>query len=167
MQTLIAYKGSTKLKSALLKEIKKHEKTDAIIQGTYGEENGKWKGCAVACSWRSLAIVQKKKLVTQYNQHAVYETELGIPRIIACLEDRIFEGLEVKLANKFPAQLANAIKPGADLSLVWPKFAVWLLVDKKDGVLQYAKSERSITAIKRVAELYGKVIKGEVVNKDS
>jgi len=160
---LIAYKGDRKLKTALLKEIKKHEKADAILQGTYGRENGKWKGCAVACSLRSLAILNKEPLVTEYNQHADYETKLGIPRVIARLEDRIFEGLDVKEAKKFPAQFAAAIKPGADLSLVWPKFAVWLLVDKKDGVLQYAKSDKSIKAITRVAELYSKVIAGEQV----
>jgi hypothetical protein len=163
MKTLIAYKGDKKLRTALIKEIKKHEKADAITQGTYGEQNGQWKGCAVACSLRSLAIVNGEPLVTRYSAHARYETDLGISQIIARLEDGIFEGLAPQEAKKFPFKFASAIKEGANLKLVWPKFAVWLLIDKKDGVLQYAKSENSKKVILRVAELYQRIIDGKTV----
>ena len=45
MNTLIAYKNDTKLKTAFVKEIEKHRKADAIVQGTYGTgSNGDWKG---------------------------------------------------------------------------------------------------------------------------
>jgi len=39
---------------------------------------------------------------------------------------------------------------------IWSKFAVWLLVDPEDGVLQYAENEESRASIRRVAELYAK-----------
>lgn len=164
MKKLQAYHNDPELKKALVREIKKHEEADAIVQGHYGKENGTWKGCALACSLRSLAIVKGEKLVTQYDQHERYETDLGVPRILARLEDRIFEGLSVEDSKTFPRKFAEAIPVGADLSLVWPKFAVWLLGDEKDGVLQYAKTERQKKAIEKVVLLYQKVIDGETVS---
>lgn len=34
-------------KADMLAEVVKHRKADQIVQGTYGEENGKWRGCAL------------------------------------------------------------------------------------------------------------------------
>jgi hypothetical protein len=164
METLIAYNGDKKLKASLLKEITKHRKADQIIQGTYGEGKGdNWKGCAVACSVRSLAIAKGEKLGERYADHERYETDLGIPRILARLEDRIFEGLPKEDALDFPHAFASAIRPGADLSLVWPKFAVWLLADKTNGVIRHAKTAAQRKAINDVANLYKRVIKGKVI----
>src|SRR3990167_9910929 len=98
METLGAYKGDKKLKKALLKEITKHEKADQIEQKTYGENRGKeWHGCAVACSLRSYAIVNKEKLVTEYNQHEKYDEMFGQGgQAIGRIEDTLFEGMTAK-----------------------------------------------------------------------
>ena len=141
-----------KLKALMVAEIKNHQKQDQIIQGTYGQENGIWKGCAVGCSIHSLNLKLDKDYST--SDHSAYEKELGIPRIIACLEDRIFEGLSVEESKKWPLQFMQAVPVGVDLKLVWPEFAVWLLTDKKHGVIQYAKTGSQRSAIQKVADLY-------------
>lgn len=87
-------------------------------------------------------------------------------RLVARLEDGIFERLPNGTAAKFPKRFLAAIKPGADLSLVGAKFMVWLLIDPKDGVLQYARPDGA-KAIKRVAELYQRKIDGKRVQKQT
>ena len=98
MTTLSSYKNDAGLKKAFVSEIVKHRKADMILQGTYGRQNGSWKGCAVACSLRSCAILNKEDLQESYNTHKDYETKLGIPEWLARLEDGIFEGLPKKEA---------------------------------------------------------------------
>ena len=163
--TLIAYKGDKKLKVALLKEITKHEKMDAITQGTYGKQDGQWRGCAVACSLRSLAIVKKEPLVEKYAQHIRYETDLGISQTIARLEDRIFEGLTPKDAKTFPRKFAEAIQPGADLSLVPARFMKWVVEDTLNN-FDHAANPGAVKAVKTVVQLWQDVIDGKYKDKE-
>jgi hypothetical protein len=142
---LIAFHGDAAIKTKYVERVKAHQAADEITQGFYWE-NGK--GCAVGCT-------------IEGSQHARYETELGIPRIIARLEDRIFEGLTDEEAKKFPLKFLQAIKPGANLSMVWPKFVVWLLSDEKDGVTKFAKTERTRNSITAVTELYKRRLRGD------
>ena len=136
MKTLISYKGDKNLKEKFVKEIEKHRKADAIEQGTYGHQNGTWKGCAVACSLRSLAIIDGEDLVTAYNDHTLYETKLGIPEWIARLEDTLFEGLPVKDAKKWPEQFSKAIPVGINLEPIKWKFCAYLMKENIDRVLK-------------------------------
>ena len=145
---LRAYNNDPKVKAKYVKRVKMHHDADEIIQGTYWE-NGK--GCAVGCT-------------IEGNQHSRYETELGIPHMIARLEDRIFEGLSNKEAKEFPLKFLKAIKPGADLSMVVPKFFVWLLIDPEDGVIKFARTDGK-KAIQKVAELYLQKIAGKRVTE--
>src|SRR3990167_4422879 len=132
MNTLIAYKGDKKLKSRFVKEVKWHREQDMLVQGTYGEQNGTWKGCAVACSLRSLDKMEGAKFKTRYDQHARYETALGIPEWLARLEDTIFEGLPKEDAMKWPEQFAKAINVGANLEPVKWKFCAFILKENID-----------------------------------
>ncbi len=156
---MIAFHGDPKLKKMMVEEIKWHQKQDKIVQGSYAL-NGKF--CAVGCSIESL----NRKLGKTYNHsdHSVYEEALGIPRIIAKLEDRLFERLEKEDALKFPLQFIKAVPVGADLSMVWPKFALWLLVDKKVGVIKFAKKDQTKKSIQNVADLYQRKINGEKID---
>ena len=137
---MLAFHNDTKIKEKYLSRVISHYNADEIEKGFYWE-NGK--GCAVGCTIHG-------------SNHEDYETELGIPRILARLEDGIFENLPNGTAKKWPKEFLEAINVGADLSGIWPKFAVWLLTDKKYGVLQYAKTDKQKIAIKNVAELYTK-----------
>src|ERR1700737_2945176 len=141
---MLSFHSQQSIKDFYLARVRAHREADEIIHGTYWE-NGK--GCAVGCTVHS-------------DSHAAYETELGIPRILARLEDWIFESLSNGRAKDWPGQFLAAIEPGRDLSLVWPRFVVWLMTDAKWGVLQYAKREASKKAIQDVADAYQKVADG-------
>ena len=69
-----------------------------------------------------------------------HEEMTGVPTIICKLQDRIFEGLSSEDSKKFSEKFWRAVPVETDLSGVWDRFALWMLVDKKEGVLQYAKS---------------------------
>jgi hypothetical protein len=133
-----AYHNDPTIKEEYLARVMAHRLADEIIKGTYWQDG---KGCAVGCTIHS-------------NNHNAYETELGIPTVLARLEDGIFESLPNERAKIWPEEFLRAINVGADLSGVWPKFAIWLLTDEIYGVLQYAKTEAQKKAIQDVAEAY-------------
>ena len=138
-----AFHNQTKIKEKYLKRVEKHYKMDEIIQGTYWQ-NGK--GCAVGCTIQEDDVAKSNS-----GWHQRYEEALGIPRMIARLEDKIFEGLSNEEAKEFPLKFLKAVNVGADLSMVMPKFFVWLLGDKDDGVIKFAKgykkTEKAIRGI--------------------
>ena len=153
MKKLLAFHNKKSVKAKYLKRLEAHYKADEIIHGIYWE---KGKGCAVGCT------VEKDQ-----DAHEAMEKELGIPQTVAYLEDRIFENLENGESKKFPLKFLKAIPVGADLSLVTAKFMVWLLVDPKDGVIRFTKGYKDCSeAIKYVANLYKRRIKGEVVKDE-
>ncbi len=147
---LISYHGKPAIKRKYLARVRAHRKADDFLQGQ-GSYDGK--GCAVACTMHKY-------------DHALYETEIGVPIELARLEDSIFEGLSKADCKAWPVRFIAAIPVGKDLSLVWPKFAVWLLIDETDGVLQFAKGyDDCESAIKRVADLYQQKIDGQDVTR--
>ena len=123
-----AFHNDPLIKEKYLTRLTAHYKSDEIIKGTYWEDG---KGCAVGCTIHS-------------NYHKNYELELGIPKAIAHLQDRIFENLPNKLAKKFPLQFLSAIKVGADLKNVSKLFTIWVLTDSKYGVLQYVEDKKIV-----------------------
>jgi len=154
-----AYHGEPDLKAKFIELIEWHRTSDKLIQG-----HGYWlggRGCAVGCSIRSLNQIQG----TKHNpaDHGAYESLIGVPRILASLEDSIFEGLPPQEAQMWPTRFADAIQEGADLSLVWPKFAVWLLVDSEHGVIRFAKNDTQRAVIRHVADLYQQTVDGETI----
>ena len=144
---MIAFHGKQEIKDKYLDRIRKHRLADELIRGATGEGG---KGCAVWCT------------LNKYS-HVAYETELGIPQSIARLEDGIFESLPEMIAMEWPERFLAAIEPGADLSFVISHWFVWMLTDPQDGVLQYAKTERSREAIQKVSDLYARRAAGENV----
>jgi len=130
-------------KNDLISKLDAHAKADAFIQGIYWN-NGK--GCAVGCTLHDYDVDPE--------DHSQYEKLFGIPQIIARLEDRIFEGLSIKDAKKWPFRFTNSVPITTDLSGVWPKFAIAILVDPDHGVIRHAKTDEQRVAIQRVADLY-------------
>lgn len=94
----------------------KHAEDDELIKGKYWQ-NGK--GCAVGCTIHS-------------GDHAQYEIELGIPRWLALVEDRIFEGLPDEKAKEWPTKFLSAIHIGADLEKVKAPFLIFVLESMLD-----------------------------------
>lgn len=106
-----AFHGSDQLKDKYLARVMNHAKADQLVKGRYWEFG---KGCAVGCTVHS-------------SNHIDYETELGIPAELARIEDRLFERLPNDQAQQWPFRFLAAIRPGADLSKVGPRFALWAL----------------------------------------
>jgi len=127
LKKLRAYDNDAQLKKDMVSEVMRHQKADMIVKGTYGKENGVWKGCAVGCSIHSYNLKRGKEIAT--DNHNAFETELGIPESLARLEDYLFEKMPDDKALKFPAEFLKSIPVGADLSLVAPKFIAGTLRD--------------------------------------
>ena len=137
--SLVSYKGDPKLKKMFVAEIERHRKLDMIVQGTYGKENGTWKGCAVGCSVHSLNLKLNKKYDT--SDHTVYEKELGMPEWLARLEDTLFEGLPETESKKWPGQFAKAVPVGVNLEPVKWQFCAYLMKENIERVLTLDISE--------------------------
>ena len=110
---MLAFHNDATLKARKLDQVRAHEAADEIVKGQYWEHG---KGCAVGCTVHS-------------GDHRAYETEMGIPVMLARLEDRIFEGMSNEAAKRFPARFITAAPVGADLSLVGWQFLSWLVED--------------------------------------
>ena len=108
---MLAYHNDESIKTAILARLRAHREADEIVKGQYWK-NGK--GCAVGCALHS-------------GEHAEYETRFGIPRVLAHLEDRLFEKMSNAKAQEWPERFMGAIRVGSDLAMVWPRFALWLL----------------------------------------
>src|SRR5690349_7382454 len=117
-----AFNNDDGLKRFVLDQLAAHREADRLVKGTYWEDG---KGCAVGCTLEAVRLRCGKKI--EHGRHALYEPELGIPQALARLEDRIFENLPNEHSQRWPERFISAIAPGADLTLVWPRFALWLL----------------------------------------
>ena len=140
-----AFYSDPAIKQHYVDRIRGHMADDELVQNYGYWKNGR--GCAVGCSIHS-------------GNHADYENLLGIPEELARLEDGIFYGLPVDDARQWPLQFMESIAPGADLSMVWPKFTHWLLTDPQYGAICFA-DEMGKAAIHAVADLLSRWIAGE------
>ncbi len=142
-----AFLDDPKLKEERIAQVRRHREADQLIKGTYWEGG---KGCAVGCTVHS-------------GDHSAYETELGIPRVLARLEDRLFEGMPNEQAMMWPERFLSAIPVGADLSMVFPRWAHWMLTDFL-GAIPDAINDRNRSAVEGVSNLFFKIINGETVS---
>jgi hypothetical protein len=148
-KTMLAYHGDSKIKARYVRRMEGHRKADELVQGCTWESNGHQRGCAVGCCFHNY-------------DHSRGPIEIGVPEVLVRLEDYIFEGLPLAEAKKWPSRFLKAIPVGADLSVVWPQFAVWLLIDKKHGVILFAGGRDDVRkAIEQTAALWQRVVDGE------
>ena len=110
---MLAYHNDPAIKQMFVDRIAAHAAADEIVKGYYWEDG---KGCAIGCTYHS-------------SDHMAAEREAGIPLMLAQLEDRIFEGLPNSEAKAWPLRFAGAVQVGADLSMVGPRWLLWLLRD--------------------------------------
>jgi len=130
------------------------------MQGTYGEEiDGKWRGCAVGCSIRSLNLINGTDIHTK--DHYALANVLGITQQLHYLEDKIFEGLPKEKAMRWPLRFTEAIPEEANVSLVVSKFMVWLGEEMKELVNNFDVHRVWDTVI----SLYQRVIDGQEVTQ--
>ena len=146
---MIAYHNDPAIKLKLLADLQAHADADNIVKGQYWEDG---KGCAVGCTLQSMNSDND-----DYGQHVEYESLLGIPQMLARLEDTIFEGLPNAEAKQWPMRFAAAIAPGADLSRVGWKWLHWLLTDG----LPRVNDETVTAAIAQCADVLLPLTRGE------
>jgi hypothetical protein len=136
MPNLIAYHNDAAIKTAIMAQLARHREADELVKGQYWEDG---KGCAIGCTLYS-------------SNHLEYQVRFGIPVILARLEDRIFEGLPNGHSKAWPERFMGAIRPGSDLAMVWPRFALWLLTEELPQ--RTVKYPRCTAALADVATLY-------------
>lgn len=154
---MLAYHNDPAIKQKFVDRVTAHRKADQVVQGI-GWDGETHSGCCIGC------------MFDKYN-HSLAPTEIGYPEPLARLADAIHEGLPKSVClpddKRQPAwieRFTEAAKPGADLSLVWPRFAVWILTDEQHGVRRFTKGFSDCeAAIDRVGALWQRVIAGAAV----
>ncbi len=116
MTELHAYLNDPQLKADFIAQIADHERQDAIIKGTYGAMNGRFRGCAIGCALHSLNVLQGKSPTDRVDEHCRYEKELGLPIWLAYLEDHLFETLSLEESKVWPREFAEAVPVGVAIS---------------------------------------------------
>ncbi len=147
---MLAYKGKAKLKKRVLAKIAAQREAGRIAKGPSVSTGRSTTWGAVGCL-----------LEDPDGGHKRYESELGIPGQLAHLEDTIFESLPDELAQAWPERFMGAIGVGADLEEVWPRFAVWLMVDERWGVFGATDDEEVRAICRRVADGYTRTRDGD------
>ncbi len=130
-------------KDDLIAKLEVHAAADDFSKGKYWSDG---KGCAVGCTLHDYGV--------DTSDHSQYEALFGIPKIIARFEDGIFEGLTTEESKEWPLRFSNAVPVNKDLSGVWPKFAIALMIDEDHGIIRHAKTDEQRQAIIDCAGLY-------------
>ena len=153
--TLRAYHGKPELKADVMAQIAAHREADEIAQGNYYKRDGKLSVRAVGCL-----------LHDPNGGHIRYETEFGIPVALAHLEDGLFESMPLDDAKDWPRRFMSAIEPGADLSGVWPRFAAWMMLDDKWGLVHITEAQDVKAVCQRVGDVYVRIASGETITDE-
>jgi hypothetical protein len=153
---LRAYHNDPALRDSTIFAMRAHLAADRIVRSS-GYLNAVGRGCAVGC------MTQDAR-----GGHSTYPTRWGIPEILAHLEDRIFEGLPIADAPQWPISFLESIALGADLSLVWPRFAIAILTDPEHGVARLTNAgSAQRKAIDSIADLYSRTIAGKTIQRET
>ena len=132
-----AFHSKQEIKDKVLAQLQAHHDADEISKGIYWE-NGK--GCGVGCTVHS-------------GNRKDYETQLGIPRWLAHLEDRLFQGMPDEDSKKWPLLFSESITPGQDLDKVKAPFLIFVL-DCSLEKFDHCKYPKIKQGIDRVIDLY-------------
>ena len=144
-KTMRAFYSDPVIKFQIMAGLAAHRAADEIVQGVYWE-NGK--GCAVGCTLEAIRQMKGYEDIDHWS-HEVAENETGIPQVLWYLDDCIFEELPNAAAKDWPEQFIDAIRPGADLSMIWPRFALWLLVEELPQSTGFQASLTEVEALYR------------------
>ncbi len=102
-----------KMMSALIKLADKHREADEYIAGTYWNSDDN-QGCAIGCT---IADAKKLGIVNgvDYHDHRGLAKATGIPWMLLCLADHVFEGLPATDRPAWTPAFLRAVKASKDL----------------------------------------------------
>jgi hypothetical protein len=112
---LRTFHGDKKIKAEYIARVKDHVQAGEIIQGHY--RLGDYRDAINA--------------TVHSSSHMDYETKLGIPFVVARIEDRVFEALPSPDFKEFPVKFLEIIPVGISLKMASYKFFSWLLYGSK------------------------------------
>jgi hypothetical protein len=159
---MLAYHSDPSLKTRVLAELATHEAADRLRQhhGYWRQLDGQFRGCGVGCTLESIRAAMGLARV-EHNRHALYETYLGVPQVLAMYEDYLFERLSAEAARIFPRRFLASIPVGADLSMVWPRWMRAVLAEPGGVQAGVARRPAIKPAVDGVIALYDRWLAGE------
>ena len=108
---LFAFHNDPAVKARCLARLRSRRKAGKLVQNSgHGQGGAVWS-------------------ILQSSDYARFQTELGIPEVLARLMDAVFYGLPEQESSNWPERLLEAIPVGRDLSRVGWQFLEWLLDD--------------------------------------
>jgi hypothetical protein len=159
---MLAYHSDPSLKTRVLAELATHEAADRLRQhyGYWRQLDGQFRGCAVGCSLESIRAAMGLAQV-EHNCHALYETYLGVPQVLAIHEDHLFERLSPEAARQLPRRFLEAIQAGADLSMVFHRWMRAVLAEPGGVQAGVARRPAIKPAVDGVIALYDRWLAGD------
>lgn len=149
-----AFHGNEKLKQKYLSQIRRHGTTEEMWHGIYSYNDGH--DCFSGC------IIHKCDDATP--------EKVGIPQGLFWLHHSLFKELwrddVAETMMNWPGRFFRSIKTGSELSKVFPFFMCWFLIDKNDGIINYAASSKQKKGIEKVFNLYRKILSGKEITAD-
>ena len=153
---MTTFHNDEKLKKRLVESYKAHIAADTLIKGDYFDENdGTFMGCHMGCVVNEMG---------GEDEHS-YEALTGLPMEYARLAERYHERLPHPLNQEIGLAMLDACPVGVDLTIVFSKFKLWLLMDEEFGSLQYC-DEQGKAATEVVAALHRRFIDGGSVSEE-
>lgn len=158
-----------RVRDAFVAEMRRHAETGRIVQGVSGDPLDApecFKGEFLELAWNALCVAAFNANRTftpdirlfSPDDRAEIAAALGLPATIAEVAEDVFDGLPPEEAPAFAVALAEATASaaarGADLSGVWPRFALTVLADPERGAVRLARTERAREALQSVVSCY-------------
>lgn len=112
-----AFGGDPTRQQAALTLAQAHADADRVVRGNYWSD--KHRGCSVGCMTHA-------SNGGDGSVHSIFERMYGVSALVAQVADDLFEEHEDETATEFHLAWLRAIPLGADLSMVYPKLALWV-----------------------------------------
>jgi len=149
-----AYHNNPEEKKRAVKRAIHHKEAAMLISGTYGEFDGKFKGCSVGCDAYDITGA------VQISPHLITAKYFGFPEWVERLRDRIYEGLPQAKKDGWHVSLKNATPVGFDekgYEMVKAKFLIFVLnsilellsdslYEEKNDVIKLANESKAVWA---------------------
>lgn len=148
-QALRAFRGDPRIKAQTLSQVRAQPQNCKLYSTLGGRRTRRASAVALTTLGKGLDA---------------YEGELGIPTLLANIEEAIFKNLPPSEAAAWPERFLQAASVGADLSRVWLRLAIWILSDPECGTMKHC-GEEGREATEGLLRLFETELSGKKVAK--